>query len=136
MTEILCSLWPYVAGALVAWLAAGLLAHLFRRPPQTVERVIEKTTERTVDNPKHLERIHRLEAEVAAIPGLQSQIQKLQSTPARTVEKIVERIVEVTVPDIEALEQKDREIASLRTTLTELDHELQRLVALNGGAHK
>ena len=136
MTAILCWIWPYLCGALLGWLGAGLLAHLLKQPPHTVERIVEKVTERTVNNPQHVERIRRLEAEVATIPGLQGQLQKLQSAPPKVIEKTVERIVEVTVPDIEALAAKDSEIATLRATLTELDAELQRLVALNAGAHK
>jgi hypothetical protein len=136
MITILCWIWPYVFGALLGWLGAGLLAHLLKQSPPTVERIVEVTRERTVDNPLHLERIRRLETEVATIAGLKSQIQTLQSAPPRTVEKTVERIVEVIMPDVAALDEKDREIANLRTTLTELDAELQRLVALHGGTQK
>ncbi len=65
-----------------------------------VDRVVEKIVEKQIDNPAHLTRIRTLEADVALMAGLKSQIQALQSAPPKIVEKIVEKIVDRPVDRI------------------------------------
>jgi hypothetical protein len=116
MVTLLCSFWPYLAGAFGAWLLLGLLSRLFaqedpniaeltrlrgdleterRKPPVTIEKLVEKTVDRLVDNPQHLTRIRTLEGEVALIAGLRNQIAQLHAAPAKIVEKLVEKPVVV-----------------------------------------
>lgn len=129
MTAVLCWIWPYLCGAFLGWLAAGLLARLFAEAPRTVERVVEKIVERPVptmfDNPAHVERIRTLESEAASgstqLASLRQQLLQLQSAPPRTIEKVIEHVVEISVPDVEALAAKDREIAELRARLDQPD---------------
>jgi hypothetical protein len=139
MSAALCSLWPYVCGALIGWLLAGVLAHLLAEAPPTVERIVERIVERPVhkmfDNPAHLDRIRTLEAETEAatvhVRQLRTELLQLQSAPPRVVERVVEKIVdrvlEIPVPDEQALAAKDLELASLRGRLALADSELSRL---------
>ena len=81
------------------------IAKLEARPPEIVEKVVEKRVdvpvekivekpvERQVDNPAHLARITVLESEVAVIGGLREQIAKLEARPPEIVEKVVEKVV-------------------------------------------
>jgi hypothetical protein len=85
------------------------IAKLEARPPEIVEKVVEKRVEvpvekivekpveRQVDNPAHLARITALESEVAVIKGLREQIVKLEAQPPKIVERVVEKRVEVPV---------------------------------------
>ena len=85
------------------------IAKLEARPPEImekvvekrievpVEKIVEKPVERQVDNPAHLARIKVLESEVAVVGGLREQIAKLEARPPKIVEKVVEQRVEVPV---------------------------------------
>ena len=138
MSTLLCWIWPYLCGAFVGWLAAGLLARLFVQTPRTVVREVEKIIERPVpkliDNPAHLERIRTLEAEAGAatthVAQLRTQLQQLQSAPPKIVEKIIDRVIEIPVTD-------DKELAALRARLADSEAELKALQdALAAGARK
>lgn len=138
MSTLLCWIWPYLCGAFVGWLAAGLLARLFAQTPRTVVREVEKIIERPVpkliDNPAHLERIRTLEAEAGAatthVAQLRTQLQQLQSAPPKIVEKIIDRVIEIPVTD-------DKELAALRARLADSEAELKALQnALAAGARK
>ncbi len=131
MRSVLCWIWPYVAGALVGWLAAGWLARrALSRQPATIERVVEKL----VDNPAHLADIASLSATAALVPQLRSQLSAVQAAQAaapQVIEKIVEvpieRIVEKNVVDTAGIESRDREIADWRVRCEELQSKLDRL---------
>ena len=124
MTELLCGLWPYLAGGLIGWLLSGLLARRFRgavenqvveshlteidslraeratllaRPPE--EKIVEKIVEKEIDNPVLVARIGQLEQELETIPSLRAQIQALEAKPPEIVEKLVEKVVEKRVAD-------------------------------------
>lgn len=138
MSTLLCWIWPYLCGAFVGWLAAGLLARLFAQAPRTVVREVEKIVERPVpklfDNPVHLERIRTLEAEAGAatthVAQLRTQLLQLQSAPPKIVEKIVDRVIEIPVTD-------DQELAALRARLADSEAELKALQdALVAGARE
>jgi hypothetical protein len=138
MSTLLCWIWPYLCGAFVGWLAAGLLARLFAQTPRTVVREVEKIIERPVpkliDNPAHLERIRTLEAEAGAatthVAQLRTQLQQLQSAPPKIVERIIDRVIEIPVTD-------DKELAALRARLADSEAELKALQnALAAGARK
>jgi len=138
MSTLLCWIWPYLCGAFVGWLAAGLLARLFVQTPRTVVREVEKIIERPVpkliDNPAHLERIRTLEAEAGAatthVAQLRTQLLQLQSAPPKIVEKIIDRVIEIPVTD-------DKELAALRARLADSEAELKALQnALAAGARK
>ncbi|WP_230968854.1 hypothetical protein [Nitrogeniibacter aestuarii] len=49
MFWFLCSLWPYLAGGLVAWLVCGRMAHKLKYQPPPRERVVEKVVEKIVE---------------------------------------------------------------------------------------
>lgn len=65
-----------------------------------VERIVEKpvtirqTVDRVVDNPALLARIRELEAQIASIAGLKSTNSQLESTPPKVSEKVVEKAVD------------------------------------------
>ena len=65
-----------------------------------VEKPVDRVVEKLVDNSDHLRRIGLLEAEVALIAGLRSQIHSLQSAPPKIVEKIVDRPVDRIIEKI------------------------------------
>ena len=65
-----------------------------------VEKPVDRVVEKLVDNPDHLRRVGLLEAEVALIAGLRSQIHSLQSAPPKIVEKIVDRPVDRIIEKI------------------------------------
>ena len=145
MSTLLCWIWPYLCGAFVGWLAAGLLARLLARTPQGVVREVEKIVERPVpklfDNPAHLERIRTLEAEAGAatthVAQLRTQLLQLQSAPPKIVEKIIDRVIEIPVTDDRALADKEQELATLRARLADSEAGLKALQdALLAGAHK
>ncbi len=107
MASFLCALWPYLAGALGAWLLSGLL----KRPQIEVEKIVERKVE--IDNPAHIAKIAELEArtpdtvekivEVEKVvevdnPALVAKIAELEARAPQTVEKIVEKTVEVDNP--------------------------------------
>jgi hypothetical protein len=121
MSAWFCFLWWILFGALLGWLACWLLG---RSPRREVE-IVEKTVEKMVDNPQHLSRIRELEAEVAAIPGMRSQIQQFQSAPPaapRTVEKVVEKVV----IDTKGIEERDRKLQDLQRRHDDLNAEVLR----------
>lgn len=49
MSWFLCTLWPYLAGGLVAWLISGRLAHKLKYQPAPRERIVEKVVEKIVE---------------------------------------------------------------------------------------
>ncbi len=49
MFWFLCSLWPYLAGGLLAWLVCGRMAHKLKYQPPPRERVVEKVVEKIVE---------------------------------------------------------------------------------------
>jgi hypothetical protein len=51
MSTFLCWIWPYLCGAFVGWLAAGLLARLFAQTQRAVVQVVEKIIDRVVEIP-------------------------------------------------------------------------------------
>lgn len=42
MSWFLCAFWPYLAGALIAWLVAGVLAHRFKYQPAPRAQIVER----------------------------------------------------------------------------------------------
>jgi predicted flap endonuclease-1-like 5' DNA nuclease len=119
-----------------------------------VEKPVDRVVEKKVDNPEHLTRIAALTAEVAAVAGLRSRVQQLESMPPKVVEKIVEkpverivekvvekpvekivekvvekpvdRVVEKLVPDTKGLAERDRQIVDLRKQYADLEAEFVR----------
>ena len=49
MSWFLYTLWPYLAGGLIAWLVCGRLAHKLKYQPAPRERIVEKVVERIVE---------------------------------------------------------------------------------------
>jgi len=49
MSWFLCTLWPYLAGGLIAWLICGRLAHKLKYQPLPRERIVEKVVEKIVE---------------------------------------------------------------------------------------
>jgi len=82
MIEFLCKLWPYLAGGLIGWLAAGWLARRFRNSEPPVERIVEKR----IDNPEHLALISKLENENKDISGLRTKLAGYESATPKTVD--------------------------------------------------
>ena len=82
MIEFLCKLWPYLAGGLIGWLAAGWLARRFRHSEPPVERIVEKQ----IDNPQHLALISKLESENKDIAGLKTKLAGYESASPKTVD--------------------------------------------------
>jgi predicted flap endonuclease-1-like 5' DNA nuclease len=83
-----------------------------------IERVVEKTVEKVVDNPAHVSRIAALSAEVATIASLKNRIAELESAPPKIVEKPVERIVEKVIEKpveriVEKVVERDRPDAAI-----------------------
>ncbi len=64
MTLFLCKLWPYLAGGLIGWLLAGWLARRLKHGEPPVEKIVE------VDNPEHLKKISKLEAEIRTLKSV------------------------------------------------------------------
>ena len=82
MIEFLCKLWPYLAGGLIGWLAAGWLARRFRHSEPPVEKIVEKR----IDNPQHLALISKLESENKDIVGLKTKLAGYESASPKTVD--------------------------------------------------
>lgn len=108
MSLFLCNLWPYLAGGLIGWLLAGWLARRLQHSDKTIEKV--------VDNPKHLARISKLEAENSKIPSLRSKLSLFdgQNTEGASIQGAAakEKIVAVDNPELLA------EIKSLKSKLS------------------
>lgn len=85
MIEFLCKLWPYLAGGLIGWLAAGWLARRFRHSEPPLERIVEKT----IDNPEHLALISKLEGENRDIASLKTKLAGYESATPKTVDNPV-----------------------------------------------
>lgn len=90
-----------------------------------------RTIEKLVDNPAHLARIRTLETETARMADLETEIRALKAAPPKTIEKIVEkpveRVVERIVPDRATLDERDRQIAALKSRHDLLEAEIARL---------
>lgn len=82
MIEFLCKLWPYLAGGLIGWLAAGWLARRFRHSEPPVEKIVEKK----IDNPEHLALISKLESENRDIASLKTKLAGYESATPKTVD--------------------------------------------------
>ena len=82
MIEFLCKLWPYLAGGLIGWLAAGWFARRFRHSEPPVEKIVEKH----IDNPQHLALISKLESENKDIAGLRTKLAGYESATPKTVD--------------------------------------------------
>ncbi len=82
MIEFLCKLWPYLAGGLIGWLAAGWFARRFRHSEPPVEKIVEKQ----IDNPQHLALISKLESENKDIAGLRTKLAGYESATPKTVD--------------------------------------------------
>lgn len=82
MIEFLCKLWPYLAGGLIGWLAAGWLARRFKHGEPPVEKIVEKR----VDNPEHVALISRLETENKEIHGLKTRLADFEAAESKTVD--------------------------------------------------
>ena len=80
MIEFLCNLWPYLAGGLIAWLAAGWFARKrFKHSDPSGGETVEKIVEKTVDNPEHVSLISKLETENKEISGLRAKLAAFES---------------------------------------------------------
>ncbi len=64
--SLLCTLWPFVAGALFAWILCGFLARRLKNCQTTIEKPVEKqvTVEKLIDNPEHMQKVIRLKSEL------------------------------------------------------------------------
>jgi len=82
MIEFLCKLWPYLAGGLIGWLAAGWFARRFRHSEPPVEKIVEKQ----IDNPQHLALISKLESENKNIASLKTKLAGYESASPKTVD--------------------------------------------------
>lgn len=118
MSLFLCNLWPYLAGGLIGWLLAGWLARRLQHS--------DNSTEKVVDNPDHLARISRLEAENSRIPSLMSKLSLFESQNpegakvqgAAAKEKIVVVDNPELLSEIKSLKSKLRAYESSQTTST------------------
>ena len=123
MSLMSCWWWWLGLGALCGWLLSWSVTCRRRRSQpvieREVERVVEKRVEKQVDNPAHLARIRSLEGEVAAIPGLRSQLKSLQAAPPVILEKLVEKPVDnpAHILRIATLEEEVRQLRSRGATL-------------------
>ena len=88
MIDFLCKLWPYLAGGLIGWLAAGWFARRLKHaePPIEVEKIVEKVVERPTDNPKHLALISKLETENKEIASLKTKLSGYESATPKTID--------------------------------------------------
>jgi hypothetical protein len=120
MSLMSCGWWWLGLGALCGWLLSWWVTCRRRRSQpvieRQVERVVEKRVEKQIDNPAHLTRIRSLEGEVAAIPGLRSQLKSLQAAPP----VILEKLIEIPVDNPEHV----RRIAALEGELRTLQNQL------------
>lgn len=132
-------LWPYLVGGLIGWLLCGILARNLLKYSLVQEKSVVVTNTQTVevDNPKNIQRIEQLEAEVyllrsrepekievekrvtvnnpahlERVVSLEQQLTKLHKQPVKT--EIVEKTIEVDNPEhlvrIEALESELNEL--------------------------
>jgi len=85
MIDFLCKLWPFLAGGLIGWLAAGWLARKYRNNEPPIEKIIEKQ----VDNPAHLSLISKLESENKEIAGLKTRLSGYESASPKSVDNPV-----------------------------------------------
>lgn len=137
--EIFDFLWPYFLGGLIGWLLCGILARNLLKYSLVQEKSVVVTNTQTVevDNPKNIQRIEQLEAEVYLLRSrepekievekrvtvnnpahlervvfLEQQLTKLHKQPVKT--EIVEKTIEVDNPEhlvrIEALESELNEL--------------------------
>ncbi len=101
MLDLLCKLWPYLFGGLIAWLLSGWLGRNAKTETVTETKTVEKVVEKkvTVDNPKHLARISDLEGRIT---NYKTEVANFNARKpeVKTVEKIVEKRVEVPVDKI------------------------------------
>jgi len=85
MIDFFCKIWPYLAGGLLGWLAAGWLARRrLKYTEPSVEKIVEKQVDRIVDNPDHLALISRLENENKEIAGLKTKLSGYESSSSST----------------------------------------------------
>ena len=103
------------------------IADLAARPPQIVEKIVEKPVDRIVE--KIVEKpVDRIVEKIVEKP-VDRIVEKIVEKPVdRIVEKVVEipvdRVVERLVPDQKALETRDREIIVLNARIDDLTNSL------------
>lgn len=86
MIVFLCKLWPYLAGGLIGWLAAGWFARRLKHSGPQTEKIVEKIVEKQIDNPQHLSLINKLETENKEISGLRTKLSGFESATPKTID--------------------------------------------------
>ncbi|MCP5300809.1 MAG: hypothetical protein H6959_08165 [Chromatiaceae bacterium] len=125
--SLACFVWPFLAGALLAWLLGGLLARRLRRTAAMREHAPVETddADTPIDEREPPDAVARLQSAHAAIDELTARVAELESTRPETVEKVVEIEKPVDNPAhlarIAELEADNARIGALQLRVTELD---------------
>lgn len=128
MASLLCGIWPFLAGALIAWLLAGWLPRQLRFVESAGEQSVE--VEKVIDNPEHLDLIKRLQSENTSIPGLRARIAELENAAPKVVERLVEKPVDNPehLSLIASLQEENASIDALKARIAELENAAPKTV--------
>jgi len=134
MNFSLCELWPYLAGGLIGWLLAGWFARRLKYVEPPVERIVEKHTDKVVDNPEHLVLIEKLQRENGQLEKLRFKINRNLESKGGSVDQtehlaLVGKLeketsqVSLLTSKLADLESANKEIPALKTRIKSFDNQ-------------